>query len=73
VRTAGRWLDNELAYRLERISQLIGEVEETQEAIVLIAEQPSISARFTGTGSHHFRHTEITKPLETPAVDRIRG
>jgi hypothetical protein len=73
VRIAGRRLDNELAHKLEKISQLIGEVEETQEAIVLTAEKPSISARFTGTDSHHFRHTEITKPLETPVVDRIRG
>jgi hypothetical protein len=73
MRIAGGRLDDELAHKMEEISQLIGEVEETQEAIVLIAEQPSISARFTGTGSHHFRHTEITKPLETPVVDRIRG
>jgi len=66
-------LGNDLAQKLETISQLINEVEDTQSNITQITEHPGIWETFVGTGGHHFRHTAITRHPQMPGVERVRG
>jgi hypothetical protein len=66
-------LSNDLALKLQTISQLIGEVEDTQSSITLVTEHSGIWETFVGTGDHYFRHTAITRHPQMPGVERVRG
>jgi hypothetical protein len=70
---SGESLPNDLALKLEAISQLINEVEETQSHIAEVTEHSDIWETLVGTGNPHFRHTVITKHPQMPGIERARG
>jgi hypothetical protein len=69
---SGQPLSKDLVLKLETISQLINEVEETQRDIAQVTGDSGIWERFDGTGDHHFRHTAITRHPQIPGVVRAR-
>jgi hypothetical protein len=70
---SGESLPNDLALKLEAISQLINEVEETQSHIAQVTEHSDIWETLVGTNNPHFRHTVITKHPQMPGIERVRG
>jgi hypothetical protein len=70
---SGQSWNYDLVLKLETISKLINEVEETQTDIAQVTEHSGIWESSVGTSDHHFRHTSITRHSQMPGVERVRG
>jgi hypothetical protein len=70
---SGRLANGDLALKIENLSRLIDEVEETQADIARTTENSGIWERCDRTGDHHFRHTEITRHPQMPGMGMVEG
>jgi hypothetical protein len=68
---SGRLANSDLALKIETLSRLIDEVEETQADIARTTANSGIWERCDGTGAHHFRHTEITRHPQMPGLTQM--